>query len=365
MTDPFPFLSNGRLPDSMDYESLREVGMEVIRELAAKTWTDHNAHDPGITILEAWCYALTELAYRAHLPLEQILGPKPEERFFTAEEALEAAPLTEEDYTSLALKDAIEISKDFRVFLQGVYFEYNVGGQSNIFPDIYLDSQNNISKLTFNKTAANLTLKSLCKVYFKLPVEAASDFLSIKIVGVGHVLKFDTAYFGLHQSQQKKILSLTKADKEKIKEWELAEDKVFWVKKEKGILLWRFYLKVKIGTSVINLNLDSKKFSIAPTNAGEHEMKIEDQISILSWLKEKRNRVTITNLINSVFLPTTIKRKFLNRLNEFRNVGERFVEAETITPKFIKFELVLGIAPRINTHNLKEAVGVQSPFVPH
>ena len=27
-------------------------------------WTDHNTHDPGITVLEALCYVLTDLQYR-------------------------------------------------------------------------------------------------------------------------------------------------------------------------------------------------------------------------------------------------------------------------------------------------------------
>ena len=36
--------------------------MELIRKWAGQSWTDHNVHDPGITILEACSYAMTELA---------------------------------------------------------------------------------------------------------------------------------------------------------------------------------------------------------------------------------------------------------------------------------------------------------------
>ena len=46
---------------SQDYARLRESAMAEIRALASDTWTDHNIHDPGIAIMEAFCYAMTEL----------------------------------------------------------------------------------------------------------------------------------------------------------------------------------------------------------------------------------------------------------------------------------------------------------------
>ena len=41
--------------------------MELIRRWASESWTDHNVHDPGITILEACSYAMTELGLRLQL----------------------------------------------------------------------------------------------------------------------------------------------------------------------------------------------------------------------------------------------------------------------------------------------------------
>ena len=40
---------------------------------AGHRWTDHNAHDPGVTLLEALCYALTDLGYRAGHRVEDLL----------------------------------------------------------------------------------------------------------------------------------------------------------------------------------------------------------------------------------------------------------------------------------------------------
>ncbi len=57
----------------MDYSALRESGMELIRKWAGESWTDHNVHDPGITILEACSYAMTELGLRLQLDIADLL----------------------------------------------------------------------------------------------------------------------------------------------------------------------------------------------------------------------------------------------------------------------------------------------------
>jgi hypothetical protein len=48
----------------MDYAALRQEGIRQLERMAGGQWTDFNAHDPGITILEQLCYVLTDLAYR-------------------------------------------------------------------------------------------------------------------------------------------------------------------------------------------------------------------------------------------------------------------------------------------------------------
>ena len=60
----------------MDFALLRKEGIEMIRKLAGKSWTDYNAHDPGITLLEILCYAMTDLSYRLDFPINDLLAPK-------------------------------------------------------------------------------------------------------------------------------------------------------------------------------------------------------------------------------------------------------------------------------------------------
>ncbi|MEO0626465.1 MAG: hypothetical protein AAFY91_05720 [Bacteroidota bacterium] len=95
----------GRPEDiSMDYDLLREEGIRHLEELASKIWTDLNAHDPGITILEVLCYALVDLGYRANLPIEELLaGPNGESDFFSISESLPNGPVTSKDYRKLLI----------------------------------------------------------------------------------------------------------------------------------------------------------------------------------------------------------------------------------------------------------------------
>src|SRR4051794_21581454 len=59
---------------AMDYAFLRQAGIACLEGMAGRLWNDFNAHDPGITILEQVCYALTDLAYRINYELPDLLA---------------------------------------------------------------------------------------------------------------------------------------------------------------------------------------------------------------------------------------------------------------------------------------------------
>lgn len=58
---------------ALDYAFLRQAGIQHLERMAGQLWTDFNTHDPGITILEQLCYALTDLAHRIEYPLPDLL----------------------------------------------------------------------------------------------------------------------------------------------------------------------------------------------------------------------------------------------------------------------------------------------------
>lgn len=99
------------LRSSQDYTTLRAAGLAYIQSLSGAIWTDHNLHDPGITVLELLCYALTDLGYRTGFDIRDLLEredgtvvPAEESALFPAHEALTTTPLTLLDYRRLLLK---------------------------------------------------------------------------------------------------------------------------------------------------------------------------------------------------------------------------------------------------------------------
>lgn len=58
---------------ALDFFLLKRRGTALVQALAGEIWTDYNEHDPGVTTLEQLAYALTELAYRADLPMADLL----------------------------------------------------------------------------------------------------------------------------------------------------------------------------------------------------------------------------------------------------------------------------------------------------
>ncbi|MBW1297071.1 hypothetical protein [Aquimarina litoralis] len=74
MTDNITIPREVPKDSALSYEFLRAEGMQLIQKMAGDTWTDHNIHDPGITILEQVCYAITDLAYRMEFDIQDLLG---------------------------------------------------------------------------------------------------------------------------------------------------------------------------------------------------------------------------------------------------------------------------------------------------
>ncbi len=97
---------NEGFPEWLDFDKMRKEGIEYIAQLSGKIWTDHNVHDPGITILEMLCYALLDLGYRTSLPAKDLFAKDPddltsENNFFTPAQILGCNPLTITDYRRL------------------------------------------------------------------------------------------------------------------------------------------------------------------------------------------------------------------------------------------------------------------------
>lgn len=91
---------------SLDYTDLRREGIRHLEKMIGQEWTDFNAHDPGITILEQVCYAMTDLGYRAAFDLPDLLAEGGEDwakEFYRPSEVLTTHPVTINDIRKLAM----------------------------------------------------------------------------------------------------------------------------------------------------------------------------------------------------------------------------------------------------------------------
>ena len=99
-----------KIPKSMDFHFLREKATEFSQQISGEKWTDYNLHDPGVTILEQFAYALTDIAFRTNLPIEDLLFSADDNEHVSNDNALYSAPevfmpgpITEKDYRILIL----------------------------------------------------------------------------------------------------------------------------------------------------------------------------------------------------------------------------------------------------------------------
>jgi hypothetical protein len=97
------------LPRSQNYGYLRARGLQYIERLAHLQWTDYNVHDPGVTILELLCYAITDVGLRAAYPMRDLLaapsagGTSVAGDFHLAHEVLVCKPVSFDDLRRLLI----------------------------------------------------------------------------------------------------------------------------------------------------------------------------------------------------------------------------------------------------------------------
>lgn len=162
-------LKDPTLKPDEDYQYLREAGRQYIEELGSSLWTDYNEHDPGITILEALCYAITELGYRTSFPLKDLLTESDgtissSQTFFTARKILTQSPLNKDDYRKLLIDT--EGVQNAWLFAHSHYQEDD--GKISVPGEVAVFANPNDGKLTFSPTTHAVYLKGLYKVLLDL-----------------------------------------------------------------------------------------------------------------------------------------------------------------------------------------------------
>jgi hypothetical protein len=100
-------VKNEKTVKAEDYNFLRSKGLEHIEKLSNKIWTDFNIHDPGITIMEILCYAITDVAYRTSFDIKDLLTANNDrggiKELYTARQILTCNPVTIYDFRKILI----------------------------------------------------------------------------------------------------------------------------------------------------------------------------------------------------------------------------------------------------------------------
>ena len=147
---------------AMDYETLRREGIEHIARLGNKLWTDYNTHDPGITILEQLCYAITDLGYRINYDLPDILAENNESPYanlFGPADILTTNPVT--------LLDLRKLIVDIKG-VKNAWIEKVAQPQ----PELYFHQEKNQLQLTASEEVVEAVyLQGLYQVWVELDID--------------------------------------------------------------------------------------------------------------------------------------------------------------------------------------------------
>ncbi len=161
-------------PKTLNYKALFDEGIEHIEALSSDIWTDYNSHDPGVTVLEFLCYALTDLGARASLPMTTLLAEKLADlsvlppNLPRAHEILPCRPLTIDDYRRLL----IDIDG-----VRNAWLHTTVGDHA----PMHVDDDGEKEKLTFESDEEEIKLKGFYEVDIEfvktLPQKQKEDVL--------------------------------------------------------------------------------------------------------------------------------------------------------------------------------------------
>ena len=119
----------------LEREDLKEKWIDLMQKLSGDIWTDYNAHDPGITIIEELCDVITDIFNATSTPIQNLLNSQSRKKreeinnaFYDAVEILPTNPVTITDYRIMIIdrvqyvKNAwIEPVEDNMLGMQGLY----------------------------------------------------------------------------------------------------------------------------------------------------------------------------------------------------------------------------------------------------
>ena len=151
---PNSFSKNETLKGSMDFNYLKNKGLEYVQKLSGDIWTDYNLHDPGVTILLQLCFALTDLAYRSAYEVEDLLTKEQNvplvaenNAFYSPANIFSRHPVTTEDFRKIIIDSNEEVQNVWIKPLNRSFKEKREEGMSGISEIVIMPSLSFLKKI--------------------------------------------------------------------------------------------------------------------------------------------------------------------------------------------------------------------------
>ena len=93
--------------EETDFVMLQKSAMDTAQKLSGNIWTDYNEHDPGVTIMDAFNYVLSEIQYKTSFPFPDYLSTGKKKfaphdfGLYRPYEVYPSNPVTDTDYRKL------------------------------------------------------------------------------------------------------------------------------------------------------------------------------------------------------------------------------------------------------------------------
>jgi len=144
---------------AMDFDFLRKEGTRLLQKMSGTEWTDYNLHDPGVTILEYLCFAITDLAYRTNFDIEDLLTQEDgtinyaRNSFIKPAQALSSNAVTLLDFRKILIDEIHKIENIWIDPLTSQFSSDSIKGLYKFYVQVNLD---NLKLLSDDKQMAGL-----------------------------------------------------------------------------------------------------------------------------------------------------------------------------------------------------------------
>jgi len=346
MNDSVTISKSKVLNTGSDYEQLRELGLEHIEKLSSKIWTDYNIHDPGITLMELLCYAITDLGYRTSYDIKDLLAdqsvksPSREEQFYTAREILTCNPVTISDFRKLI----IDVEGVKNTWLRPL---------RETKPPIFLDCENSRLVKKADDNLRRLNLRGLYEITLELDDDPKYGDLN-------------QCLFEIPQSNpevdktSQPVMTIGLPEWSQWMEEELNPDQIEWIKlaaiTDIDHINFEVLVRIKVGEKTMER-----------TGWIKTDIAISDTTLITSRIEDEQLIKKYTGKLKKALL---IARSVQERLHENRNLCEDYQQFRGIEVEEVAVCADIAVEPDANIeklmaelyYNIKNYLSPEVPF---